>query len=1031
MIGKLVTWALDNRLLVFLGAILLVALGLRGWKNLPVDAVPDVTNVQVQVLTSCPGLSPLEVESLVTRPVELSLMGMPGTEVVHSVSRTAVSAVTIVFRDDVDLAAAREIVAQRLPAAREVIPASAARPEMGPMSTGLGEVYHFTMKWPGHSARELRTLLDWELAYSLRSVPGVVEVNGWGGEERQVEVRLRLADLRAIGIGQLEVEQALLGAGQNAGGGAIERGDEQVLLRVDGRFRTIDEIANQVVGSRPGGVPVLLKDVAVVREGSAPRVSAATADGQGETLYAMVQMLAGGNAHEVVGRVKERIAEVERRLPEGVAIEPFYDRTAFVDRVLGTVKRSLVEGGIVVMVVLLLFLGDIGAGLVVATVIPLSMLGAFALMYATGQTGNLMSLGAIDFGLVVDGAVVVVEGALAAMAMNRIKAREALAVEAVAYGKPIAFGVFIIGVVYVPVLLLEGVEGKMFRPMAWTVLFALCTALVLSFTWIPALASLGLRTIHDHDPWVIRLARRLYRPALDTFLRHQKLAIGLAAVLVVTGVAAGATRGADFIPRLEEGDVVVQITRPPSVSLTEAIHGTEIIEKTLKAFPEVRRVVSRTGSPDVATDVMGIEQSDVFVILAPRAEWKTAPDREALVGVFEGALRKALPGTAFAFTQPIEMRVQELLGGMRSDVGIKVFGDDHATLKRLANEVAQTLGGTPGAADVRIEPSEGLPLATIRPVASEMGRIGVRTEDFRAAVEALRAGRPAGQLVEGERRFGIAVRFDVPPAPDAEALARTELVFPGGKAVRLGDIARITREDAPAQLSREQGRRRIMVEGNVRGRDLGSFVHELEGRLAKIAMPKGYFTKITGQYENLVRASMRLAIIVPATLLVIFLLLYLTFGSARPALLILLNVPVAASGGLIALALRDLSFSISAAVGFIALFGVATLNGVVLLSAIRRLEERGLAGPEAARDGAHERLRPVLTTAVVASLGFLPMAVARGTGAEVQRPLATVVMGGLLTATVLTLLILPSLYLRRRDRMGAVPDETATTAVEG
>ena len=1018
MIGKLVTWALDNRLLVFLASLLLAATGWRGLRNLPVDAVPDITNVQVQVLTSAPGLSPLEVESLVTRPVELALMGLPGTEIVRSVSRTAVSAVTIVFRDDVDLAAARELVAQRLPAAREVVPASANRPEMGPMSTGLGEVYHFTLTWPGHTPRELRTLLDWEIAYTLRSVPGVVEVNAWGGEERQVEVRLRLADLRATGVGQLEVEQALLGGGQNAGGGAIERGDEQVLLRVDGRYRTVDEIANQVVGSRPGGVPVLLKDVATVREGAALRVASATADGKGETLYAMVQMIAGGNAHEVVGRVKDRIAEIQRRLPEGVKIEPFYDRTAFVDRVLGTVTKSLVEGGVVVIVVLLLFLGDFGAGLVVATVIPLAMLGAFALMYATGQTGNLMSLGAIDFGLVVDGAVVVVEGALAAMAMNKIKSKEALAIEAVAYGKPIAFGVFIIGVVYVPVLLLEGVEGKMFRPMAWTVLFALGTALVLSFTFVPAFASVVLRTIHEQDPWIIRMTRKAYEPALDLFLRKPRFAIALAVLLVAGGVAAGATLGADFIPKLEEGDVVVQITRPPSVSLTEAIRGTLEIERTLGAFPEVNRVVSRTGSPDVATDIMGIEQSDVFVLLKPRAQWKTAHDREALVGFFEEALRKALPGTVFAFTQPIEMRQQELLGGMRSDVGIKVFGDDHTTLKHVANDVAQALGSVPGAADVRIEPSEGLPLATIRPIASEMGRLGVKTEDFRAAVEALRAGRKVGLLVEGERRFDVAVRFDVPPASDAEALARTELVFPGGKTVRLGDIARISHEDAPAQLSREQGRRRIMVEGNVRGRDLGSFVGDLEQKLAKVAMPKGYYVKITGQYENLVRASMRLAIIVPVTLLVIFVLLFLTFGSLRPALLILLNVPVAASGGIVALAARGLTFSISAAVGFIALFGVATLNGVVLLSAIRRLEDRGLAGPEAARDGAHERLRPVLTTAVVASLGFLPMAVATGTGAEVQRPLATVVMGGLASATLLTLLILPTIYLRRRDRMG-------------
>jgi cobalt-zinc-cadmium resistance protein CzcA len=1016
MIGNLVNWSLHNRLLVFLAVAVLAVLGVRGYLDLPVDAVPDVTNVQVQVLTSAPGLSPLEVESLVTRPIELSLAGLPGAEAVRSISRTAVSAVTIVFRDGTELTAARELVAQRLSAAREAIPPGAGRPDMGPMSTGLGEVYHFTMRWPGHTPRELRTLLDWEVATSLRQVPGVVEVNGWGGDTREIEVRLRTADLRALGVGQSDVESALLGAGRNAGGGALEREEELVLVRLDGQLRSAAEIGEQVVGVRAGGVPILVRDVATVRDGATPRVAAATQDGEGETQYAMVQMIAGGNAHEVVGNVKARVEEIRKRLPEGVTLEPFYDRASFVDRVLHTVWKSLFEGGGVVVIVLLIFLGDIGAGLLVATVIPLSMLGVFALMHAAGMSGNLMSLGAIDFGLVVDGAVVIVEGALATMAASRISARNALGDDAQTFGKPIAFGVFIIGVVYVPVLMLEGVEGKMFRPMAFTVLFALGTALVLSFTWIPALGSIVLRKIHDGDPFVIRWIRRAYAPMLEAFTRHRGVAIGCAVALVAAGVAAGSRLGADFVPRLEEGDLVVQVTRPPSVSLAEAVRGTSTIEKTLRAFPEVVRVVSRTGSPDVATDVMGIEQSDVFVILKPKGEWTTAHDRQELVGRFDAALRKALPGTGLAFTQPIEMRVQELLGGSRSDVGIKIFGDDLATLKQLAVEVTQAVAATPGAVDVRAEPTEGLPLATIRPDAAAMGRLGVRAEELRAAVEALRAGRIVGVLADGERRFPIAVRADAPPASDLEALADTKLVLPGGRAVALGELARITRDDAPAQLSREMGRRRVLVEANVRGRDLASFVQDLSARLAAVPKPAGYYTQITGQYENLVRASKRFAVIVPATLLTIFVLLYLTFGAARPALLILLNVPVAASGGLIALSARGLPFSISAGVGLIALFGVATMNGVVLLSAVRRLEEGGEAGIEAIRRGAHERLRPVLTTAVVASLGFLPMALATGTGAEVQRPLATVVIGGLATATALTLLLLPALYAKAKQR---------------
>jgi cobalt-zinc-cadmium resistance protein CzcA len=1016
VIASIVSWSLHNRLLVFLAVIALAIVGARGYADLAVDAVPDVTNVQVQVLTTAPGLSPLEVESLVTRPVELSLAGLPGATTVRSVSRTAISAVTVVFRDDVDLAFARELVAQRLPAAREAIPAGAGRPEMGPMSTGLGEVYHFTLRWPGHSERDLRTLLDWEIAYALRSVPGVVEVNGWGGETREIEVRLRQADLRALGVGQGEVEQAILGAGKSAGGGALERGEEQILVRLDGQFRSAAEIESQVVGARAGGVPILVKDVATVREGAAPRVAAATADGEGETQYAMVQMIAGGNAHQVVAAVKERLKEIQVRLPQGVKVEPFYDRAAFVDRVLHTVWSSLAEGGLVVMVVLFLFLGDFGAGVVVSTVIPLAMLGVFAMMRATNLSGNLMSLGAIDFGLVVDGAVVIVEGALAAMAMKRVSAREALAQDAQAFGRPIAFGVVIIGIVFGPVLALEGVEGKMFRPMAFTVLFALGTALVLGFTWVPALCSILLRKAHHQDPWVIRQIRRYYAPLLTRMTAHRTLAMACAAALVLVGVAAGSRLGADFVPRLEEGDLVVQIARPPSVSLAESVRGTTTVEAVLKRYPEVIRVVSRSGSPDVATDVMGIEQSDIFVMLKPVKEWKTAKDRQGLVAVFEKQLTAALPGTSWSFSQPIDMRVQELLGGSRSDVGIKVFGDDVGTLRELASEIAKAVGDVPGAADVRVEPSEGLPLATLRPDAVAIGRLGLRTEDVRAAVEALRAGRPVGVLAEGERRFPIAVRLDVPPPSDPEALSRTPLVFPGGKTVELGEIARARIEDAPAQLSREQGRRRILIEANVRGSDLASFVGGVKAKLAAMKMPAGYHVTISGQYENLVRATTRLALIVPATLALIFVLLYVAFGEARPALLILLNVPVAASGGLVALAVRGLPFSVSAGIGFIALFGVATMNGVVLLSAVRRLEAEGVAFLDAARKGAHERLRPVLTTAVVASLGFLPMATATGTGSEVQRPLATVVMGGLATATLLTLLLLPAIHIRSTRR---------------
>lgn len=1020
MIAKLVAFSVQNRVLVFVFAAALVVVGVRGYQRLTVDAVPDVTSVQVQILTQAKGLSPLEVESLVTRPIEMAMSGLPGGEEIRSTSRTAVSAVTIVFEEGTDLLLARQLVSQRLSSAREAIPASAGRPQMGPLSTGLGEVYHFTLKWPGHSPTELRTLLDWEIAYPLRTVPGVVEVNGWGGDARQIEVALRSEDLRAFGVSQREVEEALLGSGENAGGGALIRGEEQILVRLDAQYRALLDIANQVVRTGESGTPILVSDVATVREGKSPRVAAATADGEGPTQYAMVQMIAGGNAHDVVTRVKARLSEIQKRLPEGVEIKPFYDRSAFVERVLSTVWKSLGEGGIVVALVLLLFLGDFRAGLLVATVIPLSMLGAFAMMQGLGISGNLMSLGAIDFGLVVDGAVVIVEGALATMSAQKVSAKVALVRDAQRHGAAIAFGVIIIAIVYVPVLLLQGVEGKMFRPMGLTVLFALGTALILTFTWVPALGSMVLTKVHDRDPWVIRKLRPLYTPLLHVFTGRRFFAVGLVTFLSVLGLVAGSTLGADFVPRLEEGDIVLQMTRPASVSVDESEWGTTRAEEVLMAFPEVVRVISRTGSPDVATDIMGLEQSDIFVTLRPVSQW-TVAGREELIAKFDEALGKALPGTAFGFTQPIEMRVQELLGGAKSDVGVKLFGEDLETLKTLATEVSRRVSAVRGASDVRVEPSEGLPLITLRPDTVRGGRLGVGGDELRANVEALREGRTVGTLAEGNRRFPVQVRYQNPPAAEVSALEGFQLSLGRAETITLGDVADVSLQDVPAQLSREQGRRRIMVEANVRGRDLASFVTELKGSLDALPKPAGYYYELTGQYENLERAATRLAFVVPATLVVIFVLLYLTFQKVRPAFLILLNIPVAASGGILALALRGLPFSVSAAVGLIALFGVATMNGVVLLSAVLERRREGDSPLQAARLGASERLRPVLTTAVVAALGFLPMALATGTGSEVQRPLATVVMGGLVTATLLTLLVLPALSIQRKSRAEAEP----------
>ncbi len=1014
MIHALARLVLRHPLLSLLGALLLVVVGVHSYLTLPIDAVPDVTNVQVQVLTTASGLSPVEVERQVTQPVELALTGIPHVQRIRSLSRAGVSAVTLVFDDDTSIDLARELVAQRLPKAREAVPAGAGRPELGPLTTALGEVYHFTVAWPGHSLREIRTLLDWEIAYRLRSVPGVVEVNSWGGDTRQIEVRLHEDAMLANRVTPEMVEHAVLGAGKNVSGGLIERAEEGTFVRAEAAYRSSEDVAAQVVvtrGEASGGRPVLVRDVADVREGAAPRLSAATADGKGETVYSMVQMIAGGNAHQVVARVKQRLTEIRAALPAGVVIEPFYDRARFVDEVLSTVRRSLLEGGVVVALVLLLMLGDLRAGLVVASVIPLAMLGAFSLMRVFGVSGNLLSLGAIDFGLVVDGAVVVVEGALATMAAQQLSGKQAMARVAGEVGKPVTMAVLIIAVVYVPVLLLEGVEGRMFRPMALTVLFALGTALVLTFAWVPAIGGLLLRGVHA-EPRFVRWLRRGYEPIARALLGRWLLVALGAALVVAAGGFVASRLGAEFVPRLEEGDLAIQVTRPPSVSLAEAVRGTTQIERALRRFPEVERVVSRIGSPDVATDVMGIEQSDVIVILKPRSTWQRARDAAGFASVFEPVLRDALPGAVFSFTQPIEMRVQELIGGVRSDVGIKVFGDDRPTLRRLSDEVLRVTAETPGAADVRSEPTAGLRLLTIRPDARRLGRLGVRAPLFLDAVETFREGRPLGKLIEGERRFDIVMRLAAPPAADPEPAGEQRIVLEDGRWVPLHEVAEVAVETGPAQVSREQARRRVMVEANVRGRDLSSFVGELRGRLSALRLPTGYYLEYGGQYENLARASARLAVLVPLTLALVLVLLYLAFGSARPALLIFLNIPAAATGGVFALAARGLELSISAAVGFLALFGVATLNGVVLLAAIRARQAAGEARRDAVQAAALDRLRPVLTTALVAALGFVPMALATGTGAEVQRPLATVVIGGLVTATLATLLVLPAIYCR-------------------
>jgi cobalt-zinc-cadmium resistance protein CzcA len=1026
MLRCLVDWSLENRAVVLIGAVLLVFAGGIALTRLPIDAVPDVTNVQVQVLTKAPALGPVEMEQFVTYPIEAAMNGLPDLVEIRSVSRYGLSAVTVVFEDGVDVYFARQLVSERLAAARESIPAGFGSPEMGPVSTGLGEVYMFTVEGGGLSAMERRTILDWDIAPRLRAVPGVTEVNVWGGLPKQYEVVVDPARLIAYGLSLKEVFEAVERGTGNSGGGYIEHNREQYVIRGEGLASSTADIEKLVLKSGREGTPVMVRHVAQVREGAMLRIGAATRDGHGETVIGMAQMLAGENALEVASRVKAAVEELQPSLPPGVEIVTYYDREDLVRRVIRTVEVNLVEGGLLVVAVLFAFLGNLRAGLIVASAIPLSMLFAFTGMVQGRISANLMSLGAIDFGLIVDGAVVLVENVVRRLGEpeGRDKTVRQLTAEAAhEVLRPIAFGIGIIILVYLPILTLGGIEGKMFKPMAWTVVFALVGSLLLSLTLIPVLASFFLRHAHGrHEPRLVEWLRGGYLRFLDVCLAARATVIAAALGLLVFAVGVGTRLGGEFIPRLDEGDIALQAVRLPSVALSEAVAGTGRIERVLMRFPEVKTVVTRSGSPEVATDVMGIELGDVFVILKPREEWTSARTKAELVEKMEAALAEAVPGTGLSFTQPIEMRFNELIAGVRSDVAVKLFGDDLATLADKGAEIARVLSTVPGAADVRAEQTEGLPVIRVKVDRDKCARYGIPVGDVLDTVEATRAGKVVGTVFEGQRRFRLTVRLDDESSRTLDAFRSIPVAAPGGPAIPLGQLAEVAFDSGPSQISREAVKRRIVVEMNVRGRDVASFVAEAEKRLAKeVQLPSGYYIRWGGQFENLHAARERLAVVVPLALSLIFAVLFFTFRSLRPAALIYLNVPFAAVGGVFALALRGMPFSISAGVGFIALFGVAVLNGVVLMTQIRELEQRTDAPlPEVLRRACSLRMRPVLMTALVASLGFVPMALGSGAGAEVQRPLATVVIGGLVTSTLLTLFVLPTVYSLFR-RSGDAP----------
>ncbi len=1020
MLEALIRFAVTRRLLMLLLVVLMAVAGVSSLAQLPLDAVPDVTSVQVQVLTSAPALAATEVERQITFPVEVAMSGLPRITELRSVSMFGLSAVTVVFTDDTDIYAARQLVMERLSQAREDIPASVGTPEMGPIATGLGEIYQYELRAAAGAPFDLaalRTIQDWDVRRQLLSVPGITEVNSFGGLEQQFQVRINPERLEAYNLSLREVYEAVTRNNANVGGGYIEHGPEQYVLRSIGLAASVEDLRRIVVKTGKNGAPVYVRDLGDVVTAGALRQGAVTAQGNGEIVAGIAIMLVGENSRSVVQRVRARIDEIQRTLPKGVELIPFYDRTELVDRTIATVRRNLTEGAVFVILVLVLLLGHWRGALLVATIIPLSMLFAATLMRVFHVSGNLMSLGALDFGLIVDGAVVMVENAVRRRAeASRTRPHEAPADTVLAacleVGRPVVFAVTILTIVYVPLLSLTGIEGKMFRPMALTVVFALLGSLILSLTFIPAALTLVLRgPVSTVESPIIRVAKRWYRPAFR-YVRSRRVGALVVAVALLGGsVAIIPFLGAEFIPRLDEGTLAVEARLLPSASLTESIRVYSAAERTLRQFPEVTNVVSKIGRAEVATDPVGVDAADVFIALAPRDTWTSAGTREELIEKMSEALERGAPEGAFSFSQPIEMRMSELISGVRSDIAIKLFGDDLETLQRTAQRIAQVVGRVEGAQDLKVEQVAGLPQLQITPNREAIARYGANIEDVNDLVEAISAGKDAGLVFRGERRFGLIVKFDDTAGRSEEAIRDLVLDTPSGARVPLSQLARIEVVEGPAQISREDTRRRIAIEMNVRGRDIGSFVNEAQQALAsQVTLPPGYYVKWGGQFENLERASGRLRIVVPVALFLIFILLVSEFGSVRDAMVVFTGIPFAVVGGVLALAVRGLPLSISAAVGFIALFGVAVLNGVVLVSYINQLRSRGRALEDAVLVGAETRLRPVLMTALVASLGFLPMALATSAGAEVQRPLATVVIGGLITSTVLTLLLLPTLY---------------------
>lgn len=1018
MLEKILHFSLTQRFLVIMSALLLVGVGIVSWNHLTLDAVPDITTNQVVVNTETHSMGPAEVEKLVTFPIETAMGGIPGVEQVRSLSQYGLSQVTVTFADNVDTYFARQLVNERLGTVREQLPASVPAPQMGPVSTGLGDIYMYSVESDTKTPMELRTLQDWTIKPQLRTVPGVAEANSAGGQEKQYEVQIDPQKMLSRGVTLRQVIEAVEKNNANAGGGFIERKGEQTIVRSVAVATSLNDIATIVVGTEKG-TPIFLKDVADVRIGTPLRTGVATKDGK-EAVIGIVMMLKGANGKQVANAAEARMKQIREQLPADVKVQTVYNRADLVGETVHTVQKSLGEGGILVIAVLLLLLGNFRGAIIVALAIPLSMLFALTNMNRFGISGNLMSLGAIDFGLIVDGSVVMVEHAIRRLAEQREHLGRTLTREEVKnnvwesareVAKPVTFAVSIITVVYLPILALEGTEGKMFKPMAYTVVFALIGALVLTLTLVPALCSIFLSgDTREGRNIVMEFLTNIYRPILNFALKRRAIIVGGAlGILAIAGLLF--TRlGSEFIPQLDEGSLVIQPVRLRTVGIGETLKLVSAMERVIKTVPEVVTVFSRSGTPEIATDPMPMSLTDSFIMLKPRDKWRAGMTKEKLISEIEEKV-KEVPGQGYGFSQPIQMRFSELVSGVKADIGIKVFGEDMDTLSQKAEEIKAIVEKIPGAEDVSVEQVEGIPVLEIQVDRQAIARVGVNASDINEWVTTALGGQTLGQIIEGDKRFDLTVRLPETIRTDLERLKTLPIATPNGGAVPLSSLANLKLVSTPAQISREHGKRRVVVQLNVRGANLGGFVEKAQAEIEQnVTLGEGYFLEWGGQFENLQRAKSRLLLVVPSTLALIFVLLFSSFGSLKQAGLIFTGVPLAVTGGVIALWLRGLPFSISAGIGFIALSGVAVLNGVVMVSAINQLRGQGKDVYFAVRDGALERLRPVLMTALVAALGFIPMALNTGIGAEVQRPLATVVIGGIISSTMLTLVILPTLY---------------------